>query len=316
MKLNKIRLNKKSIIIGITCLFLWPIAPLILGIVFANYFYKRQRNHVKGVILATFVVLASFIPTAFTVSAIPSNPKIESNNLPPSNNQDTNTESNLEPQPTSIDSEKHIETAIVVRVIDGDTINFSINGKIEIVRVIGINTPETVDPRKSVECFGLEASKQAKVLLAVGSEVELESDPTQGERDKYNRLLRYVWINKGSVDYGNSMIAQGYAYEYTYDMPCKYQLMYRESQKQAEVAKKGLWADNACLVNTESSNNSPTTNVYSGNYSCTGPDLDCSDFSSHAEAQTFFDNCGFTATNDPMNLDGVKVDDGIACEAI
>src|SRR3989344_1151435 len=53
----------------------------------------------------------------------------------------------------------------VVKVVDGDTVDLSINGKVERVRLIGMNTPETVDPRKPVECFGKEASNRAKELL-------------------------------------------------------------------------------------------------------------------------------------------------------
>ena len=53
----------------------------------------------------------------------------------------------------------------VIKVVDGDTITIDLNGKAETIRLIGINTPETVDPRKPVECFGVEASNKAKELL-------------------------------------------------------------------------------------------------------------------------------------------------------
>ncbi|MDO8728733.1 MAG: thermonuclease family protein [bacterium] len=71
----------------------------------------------------------------------------------------------------------------VMRVVDGDTIDININGQTERLRLIGINTPETVDPRKPVECFGKEASEKARSILS-GKRIVLESDPTQGERDK------------------------------------------------------------------------------------------------------------------------------------
>ncbi len=139
------------------------------------------------------------------------------------------------------------QIARVVKVVDGDTITVSLSGKNETIRIIGINTPETVDPRKTVECFGKEASAKAKENYA-GSRntVWLESDPSQGDRDKYARLLRYVFINNNSLDYGKTMIATGYAYEYTYNTPYKYQMEYKQAQKDAENKKLGLWADTAC----------------------------------------------------------------------
>lgn len=139
-----------------------------------------------------------------------------------------------------------LEQAALIRVVDGDTIKASINGSIENIRIIGINTPEVVDPRKPVECFGKEASQKAKDIFKDQSKIYLESDDSQGDRDKYNRLLRYVWIDNGELDYGKQMIYEGYAYEYTYDLPYKYQAEYKNTQTQAQVSKKGLWSDDAC----------------------------------------------------------------------
>lgn len=136
------------------------------------------------------------------------------------------------------------QVAQVTRVVDGDTIDILINGKADKVRIIGINTPETVDPRRGVECFGKEASDFAKQMLN-GKTVYLESDPSQAERDKYARLLRFVFLENG-VDYGKLAIQEGYGYEYTYDLPYKYQSSYKQAQQQAQSNKKGLWADDAC----------------------------------------------------------------------
>ncbi len=127
----------------------------------------------------------------------------------------------------------------VVRVVDGDTIDVMISGKKERIRLIGVNTPETVDPRKPVECFGKEASNKAKSLLT-GKKVFLEKDDTQGDKDKYGRLLRYVLLSNGT-NVNLSMIKDGYAYEYTYDLPYKYQVEFKSAQKQASDQKKGLW---------------------------------------------------------------------------
>jgi micrococcal nuclease len=133
----------------------------------------------------------------------------------------------------------------VVKVVDGDTIDVVIGGVKDKIRIIGINTPETVDPRRPVECFGKESSNFAKQTLN-GKTVQLESDPTQADRDKYNRLLRFVFLNDGAVDYGKLAISEGYANEYTYEVPYKYQIVYKQTEREARTAKKGLWADNAC----------------------------------------------------------------------
>jgi micrococcal nuclease len=132
----------------------------------------------------------------------------------------------------------------VARVIDGDTFEANVNGAVEKVRVIGIDTPEIVDPRKPVECFGVEASNRAEVILS-GQKVRLEYDPAQGERDKYARLLRHVFLEDGT-NFGLLMIREGYAHEYTYAVPCKYQQEYKEAQNYARENSLGLWGD-ICL---------------------------------------------------------------------
>lgn len=135
----------------------------------------------------------------------------------------------------------------VMKVVDGDTIQVSATGTlddVETVRFIGINTPETVDPRKEVECFGYEASNKTKSLLT-DKNVFLERDATQGDRDKYGRLLRYV-ILEDKTNVNQYLIQEGYAYEYTYKTTYKYRTMFKEAQTYAEEHNKGLWADGVC----------------------------------------------------------------------
>lgn len=132
----------------------------------------------------------------------------------------------------------------VVKVVDGDTIDVKLDGQTERIRLLGINTPEVVDSRKPVECFGREASDKAHELLD-GREVELEADATQTDRDRYNRLLRYVRIKEG-LFYNLEIIKLGYAYEYTYDLPYKHQADFKAAQQNAQTQKIGLWADGAC----------------------------------------------------------------------
>jgi len=132
----------------------------------------------------------------------------------------------------------------VASVVDGDTIKINMDGKKETLRLIGIDTPETVDPRKPVQCFGKEASNIAKELL-LNKEVRIEKDSTQGDRDKYGRLLAYVFLKDG-LFYNKYMVEQGYAHEYTYDEPYKYQSEFKESEKSARENQRGLWSPNTC----------------------------------------------------------------------
>ena len=135
----------------------------------------------------------------------------------------------------------------VNRVIDGDTIEINLNGTLEKVRLIGINTPETVDPNKEVECFGLQASNRMK-YLAQNQYVRIENDDTQDFRDKYGRLLDYVYLKDGQM-LNRKIISEGFAYEYTYSTPYKYQDEFRSLQNFARSQKLGLWAPSACAIN-------------------------------------------------------------------
>lgn len=132
----------------------------------------------------------------------------------------------------------------VTKVSDGDTIHIMMDGRDEKVRLIGINTPETVDPRRPVECFGKEASARMKELVG-GKIVRLEYDDTQSVRDAYNRILAYVYLEDGQM-INRKMIAEGYAYEYTYLTPYKYQKEFRELQLLAKTGERGLWAPATC----------------------------------------------------------------------
>ncbi len=121
----------------------------------------------------------------------------------------------------------------VIRVVDGDTIEIESGEK---VRYIGIDTPETVDPRKPVQCFGVEASKKNKELVE-GKMVRLEKDIT--DRDKYNRLLRYIYV--GDTFINLELVKQGFAYSYSYPPDIKYQDQIVKVQEEAREAKRGLW---------------------------------------------------------------------------
>ncbi len=138
------------------------------------------------------------------------------------------------------------EPAAVVEVVDGDTVKVRLlSGPVETLRLIGLNTPETVDLRRPVECFGREASAQAKELLPRGVRVELEADSTQGNRDRYLRLLRYLWLPDGR-NFAEVMIRDGYGPEYTYRLPYKYQDRFKVAQREAREQERGLWSPVTC----------------------------------------------------------------------
>lgn len=137
----------------------------------------------------------------------------------------------------------------VVRVVDGDTFTIKLGSQTTKVRVIGIDTPESVDPRRPVQCFGKEASARASALLS-GKNVWLEVDPNQDTRDRFGRLLRFVWIDN-TIDFGLTMIRDGFALEYTYDLPYRYQAQYRSAQVAAKETAAGLWSPSTCAGNTK-----------------------------------------------------------------
>jgi micrococcal nuclease len=150
--------------------------------------------------------------------------------------QETGTEGLIE------DSTSTKEVGRVVRVIDGDTIEVEVWGVKERVRYIGIDTPETVHPSKPVECFGKEASVQNKMLVE-GKEVYMERDVT--DRDKYGRLLRYVYV--GDVLVNEALVRGGYASVYTYPPDVKYDGRFRDAERSAREESRGLWSS-VCAV--------------------------------------------------------------------
>lgn len=139
-------------------------------------------------------------------------------------------------------------TSKVLHVTDGDTVQvLTPECGVENVRMIGINTPESVDPRRPVECFGKEASDHAKEILTA-KEIILKGDTTQDPRDKYGRILAYVFLIDGTF-FNKQMIQDGYAYEYTYNTPYQYQNEFRAAQSEAELNQKGLWSPSTCNGN-------------------------------------------------------------------
>jgi endonuclease YncB( thermonuclease family) len=226
--------------------------------------------------------------------------------------------------------------ATVIRVVDGDTVDIQLeDGTTERLRLIGIDTPEVVDPRKPVQCFGREASSHAHELLD-GQVVMLEVDASQGQRDIYGRLLAYLWL-PDNRNFGEVMIADGFAHEYTYRLPYTYLDSFSAAQDTAMANQVGLWSPATCRGDTTQPAGTlgtapapeepapalpvaasapvpdPVDATYAGRFDPLGPDRDCGDFRTHAEGQAFFIAAGGPGT-DRHRLDGDH--DGIACETL
>ncbi len=133
---------------------------------------------------------------------------------------------------------------VVNRIIDWDTIEILSWGKKEKIRLIGIDTPETVDSRKSIECFWKESSAKLTELL-LGKRIILKNDETQADKDIYNRYLRYIFTTDGMF-INQQIIENWYAIEYTYKTPYTYQSVFKNAEQAARNNKLWMWADTAC----------------------------------------------------------------------
>jgi micrococcal nuclease len=128
----------------------------------------------------------------------------------------------------------------VTTVLDGDTFKVIVDKKVITVRLLGIDTPETVDPRKPAQCFGKEASEETKKLL-LGQQVYVKLNPKREVTDKYGRYLVYVYRQDG-LFVNEYLLQQGFAREYTYGSPYSFQKEFKQVQQESMNAKHGLWA--------------------------------------------------------------------------
>lgn len=264
-------------------IFLLSIPSLIVGLIKPSIFKLHTRKS-AGLLLGGTMV-SSFI--LFGVTSTPpeeiAKPIVDQNNkvveVVPTTTEEklatttkpvtvTNKVTTTQPVITAPKTDPQYTYYSVTEVVDGDTIKVNINGTIETLRLIGLDTPETVDPRKPVQCFGKEASNKGKELLT-WKKVRIEKDATQGDKDKYGRTLAYIYTENG-IFYNKYMIEQGYAHEYTYNSAYKYQTEFKQAQKTAESNKVGLWSPNTCNGITTSPTNStqasPTVIQGSGKY--------------------------------------------------
>ena len=134
--------------------------------------------------------------------------------------------------------------AVVERVVDGDTIDVSIDGRGDTVRLIGIDTPETKKPDTPVECFGPEASARLAELLPPGTPVRLERDIDS--RDKFGRLLAYVHREPDDLFVNAVLIDEGLARPYPFEPNTTYADQFAAAAETARTNGIGLWS--ACPV--------------------------------------------------------------------
>lgn len=128
-----------------------------------------------------------------------------------------------------------------MRVIDGDTVEARFGGQVVDVRLIGLDTPETVHPSEPVGCLGKEASAFTTRQLD-GSRIRLEFDVER--TDRYGRLLAYVWV--GEKLFNEQILARGYASVSTHPPNLKYEDRFIKAQRKARNSERGLWAPDAC----------------------------------------------------------------------
>ncbi len=157
--------------------------------------------------------------------------------------------------PATLDQEPGgYEEATVTSVVDGDTVDVEITGRSEgpgagdakvgaeyRVRLIGIDTPESVKPNSPVECFGKEASAATAALLE-GVDVKLVKDVE--EADQYDRLLRYVYIESEMAN--ARLVANGYATAYTYPPNVRHSELFVQLERAAREVNRGLWSPDTC----------------------------------------------------------------------
>lgn len=190
--------------------------------------------------------------------------------------------------------------ALVVQVVDGDTIKVNVDGDVYTLRYIGIDAPETVHPSKPVEWMGPEASA-ANQAMVEDQIVCLEKDIS--ETDYYGRLLRYVYVDGTFVN--AEMVWLGYALVSTYPPDVRYEDLFLDMQQEAQDAGRGLWGP------TPTPSPTPSTPAVCD---CSGNIYNCGDFATQAAAQACYDYCVSLGCGDIHRLDGDN--DGQACESL
>jgi micrococcal nuclease len=235
-----------------TSLFYFALA--VWGVNFPDFFCYNVPNIKKGAqnmnnrILSFILPLFVFIPILLS-GCISGETTDEKNNSNPSTIVKKPEEKKTEAKEAKLEKDevpkinntnKKLLSATIVKNVDGDTVNIRLNGKIEKVRMLCVDTPETHHPRLGVQPFGQEASDYTEKILSVGTKVEIE--PGIGEaRDKYGRLLAYIYVN-GKM-FNEMLLEQGLArVAYIYAPNTQYVDKFYAIQKKAQKKGAGIWS--------------------------------------------------------------------------
>jgi micrococcal nuclease len=214
---------QKGWVIALLIVFFFPVG------LFLMWRYTKWDRAIKGLISGFF--LFALISSAGNTQKAPTEPVITpSSTIIASSSPSPAPSLSPSPSPSSNPS-----LVTVTEVVDGDTI--VIEGG-QAVRYIGMDTPETKHPTKSVQCFGVEASERNKELVE-GKQVRLEKDVS--ETDKYGRLLRYVYVGDEMIN--EKLVQEGYATAVSYPPDVKYQDKLRTAEREARTSKAGLWTE-------------------------------------------------------------------------
>ncbi len=305
-------------------LFLMSLLLLIVGLIRPKLLSKISKTQSRKKLTLIFGLIALF---CFIIVGVFAEPKQDDSQNIVAEDSETTIEISAIPDFSESD------IFLVSNVVDGDTIDITMDDRTYRIRLIGVDTPETKHPSKPVECFGKEASEFTTSTL-LNQSVTLEFDDSQGQIDKYDRLLCYIFLEDGT-NFNELLISEGYAYEYTYNTPYKYQNDFKQAQQEAGSGKYGLWADGVCDENVDvivedtnmtSSDDfveipketitepTPPLEIEVDLCDCQSNLFNCSDFSTHAEAQEIFDCCYEQVGYDVHKLD--RDGDGSACESL
>lgn len=202
---------------------------------------------------------------------------------------------------------------IVERIVDGDTLVVKDGEK---VRLIGVDTPESVDPRQPVECLGKEASTFLAGLIPPGTKVTLVYDVDL--TDRYDRTLAYLYRSTDGLFVNAELLTSGYAQILSIPPDIAHADEFLELQREARDAGRGLWGDvctQAVASTTTTISKTITTHAdFPGlGIESPGDTKNCGDFANYAEAKEWFD-AQFPAHGDVANLDSDN--DQIPCESL
>lgn len=291
--------------------------PITIGLLLTWFSYKKIGNKkVKYSAASLFALITLFFGSAYVSALVSPTLKSENKVAQVEISPTQAPTSTIEPEvAAATDEAQDTDLVKVTRVIDGDTIELEGGQR---VRYIGIDTPELSG---KVECFGREAYDKNRELVE-GKEIRLEKDVS--ETDRYGRLLRYVYVGDSFIN--DVLVRTGYANASSYPPDIKYQEQFREAEREAREANKGLWSScstqatatpkptNKPTIAPKQNSGSSTAQPVSttspqqntgGSYSC-NCSRTCTQITSCAEAQYQLNVCGCKQRD--------ADDDGIACD--